>query len=486
MSSDHAYKGDDAYSDESKKASSDTQVEPAVLPAASFAVEDPPQQYRLYKRRWAGLLALFFLNIISGASWPWFGPISIPMADRFDFTSTQVNWLGNAVSLVFLPVSICVPFLCRRFGVRNTCLSGAVCLLIASWLRYAGTADSLSPTGKYALMLISQMIVGIPQPIYQVIGPSFSEIWFDLNFRTTATMIIAIANPLGSALGQLLSPMMSDPKDSILLLGVIGTVIAPLALLIGVDPPIPPTHAAATPSPPMLAMFRAMVGKEREGEPSMDMRERIDFGLLTIIFGLSVEAVSSFSILSNEILEPYGYSSDTAGFVGAALLFSGIVAAICAAPILDRVLTNHLGFAIRVLMPVLAAGWIGFIFAVRRDGTGGLFADVIIIGVTSMILLPVGLEIGCEVTRNPESSSAVLWFVANTLNIIFIPILHAMRSPDDGNPPRNFRRGLILNGALMAFAALLVFGVRGHQKRRELDMQMAQEMKERNGTATRA
>lgn len=473
---------DDDYSD--KKGSLETRVEAATEPESPVAAQDSPQQYRLYRRRWAGLVALFFLNIISGASWPWFGPISIPMSDRFGFTLTQVNWLGNVVSLMFLPVSVSVPYLLNRFGVRNICLGGGVCLLLSAWIRYAGTVDTLTPGGRYALMLVAQILVGIPQAIYQVIGPKYSELWFDLRFRTTATMIIAISNPLGSALGQLLSPILSDPKDSILLLGIIGTAIAPLALLIGAKPPIPPTHAASSPSPPMLSTLRAMIGKERADEPSMDFRERIDFGLLIVIFGFCVENVSSFSLLSNEILEPYGYSSDEAGFVGAALLFSGILAAIVSAPILDRVLTNHLGMAIRVLMPILAAGWVGFIFAVKRDGTGGLFADVIIIGISSMILLPVGLEIGCEVTRNPETSSAILWCVANALNIIFIPILHAMRAGDNANPPRNFRSGLILNACLMVFSALLVFGIRGQQKRRELDQQMAHEMEQRGQRAT--
>jgi len=77
------------------------------------------------------------------------------------------------------------------------------------------------------------------------------------------------------------------------------------------------------------------------------------------------------------MLEPYGYTSDQAGFVGAALLFSGIIAAGLVAPILDRVLTHHLNVVLRALVPVLAAAWIGFIFAVKENGLGGLFANVV-------------------------------------------------------------------------------------------------------------
>jgi len=30
------------------------------------------------------------------------------------------------------------------------------------------------------------------QPVFQVLGPQYSETWFDLKSRTTATMIIAV------------------------------------------------------------------------------------------------------------------------------------------------------------------------------------------------------------------------------------------------------------------------------------------------------
>jgi hypothetical protein len=61
--------------------------------------------------------------------------------------------------------------------------------------------------------------------------------------------------------------------------------------------------------------------------------------------------------------QPVGYSSDTAGFMGAALLLSGIVAAIVTAPLFDRVFTNHLAITSKVLVPILAAAWLSMIWA---------------------------------------------------------------------------------------------------------------------------
>lgn len=53
--------------------------------------------------------------------------------------------------------------------------------------------------------------------------------------------------------------------------------------------------------------------------------------------------------------------------MGAALLLSGIVAAIITAPIFDRVLTHHLGVAVRILCPITAAAWLSLIWAGKKS-----------------------------------------------------------------------------------------------------------------------
>jgi FLVCR family MFS transporter 7 len=72
-----------------------------------------------------------------------------------------------------------------------------------------------------------------------------------------------------------------------------------------------------------------------------------------------------FAVLTAEILQPVGYSSDTAGFMGAVLLLSGIVAAIVTAPIFDRVFTTHLAITAKILVPVLSVAWLSLIWAGR-------------------------------------------------------------------------------------------------------------------------
>ena len=120
-------------------------------------MEKPRVQYRLYKRRFAGLLGFVRLSRVSGRFLPYvrsclgssrachglglvrfrlkvdapFSSVSIrshcPAATDFGISVNQVNWLCNIVCCIFIPVSLLVPAFCSRFGVtRCVCPSSLV------------------------------------------------------------------------------------------------------------------------------------------------------------------------------------------------------------------------------------------------------------------------------------------------------------------------------------------------------------------------
>jgi FLVCR family MFS transporter 7 len=225
--------------------------------------------------------------------------------------------------------------------------------------------------------------------------------------------------------------------------------------------------------------------------------------------------------------------------MGAAMLLSGIVAAIVTSPIFDRVLTHHLGLAVRILCPIIAAAWLSLIWAgknvllpfspcslilailitVKPHNDAALFAIFIVIGVCSITLLPVAVELGVELTRNTDGSSAVLWFLcalcfftelphqrlipfirsANMLCIVFvlgqsrpfrlphnvlalhlliyiyIAVQGALRASPTASPPQNMHATFIFNGVWASAVATLVFFLEGKQARRERDEQMYEE-----------
>ncbi|CUA66766.1 Major facilitator superfamily domain-containing protein 7 [Mus musculus] [Rhizoctonia solani] len=443
--------------------------------SSSSVVSPSPEAFRLYKRRWVGLIGICLLNIVCGLNWLWFSSIAIDTSQEFGVSVDRVNWLGNSVNLIYLPVSVIVPFGFSRWGLRTSCAVGSLGLLISAWIRYAGTTPSLSPNGRYTLLLIGQIFTGFSQPWFQILGPKYSETWFDLRGRTTATMVIAIANPIGAALSQLIAPTFSKVRESVLILAIITSAAAPTAALIASKPPTPPTYAGSHPSPPAAQIFRAFIGKARQGEAFMTFRERLDMTIVTLLFGAFVGAFGAFSILINQIFEPYGYSSDAAGIMGGVLILAGIVGAAILSPIFDRYLTHHLALAAKILVPLVAAGYVALIWDVRANNFAGLYPVMCVIGVASFSLLPIALEIGCEVTRSAETSSAVLWFAGNLLSVVLVLSMNALKDDSpDASPRSNMFKSLIFQGCFVAVIALSVFGLKGQQTRRELDVQKQQ------------
>lgn len=133
---------------------------------------------------------------------------------------------------------------------------------------------------------------------------------------------------------------------------------------------------------------------------------------------------------------PVGYSEEQAGFFGAALLLTGLIAGVITSPLFDRILTHHLSLTIRLCVPPLAACWIGLIFAgehlagvstfiidpelVRPHNEVPIYVLACLIGILGFLLLPVALELGVEVTRNAETSSAILWMSGNLFTLLFV------------------------------------------------------------------
>jgi len=163
-----------------------------------------------------------------------------------------------------------------------------------------------------------------------------------------------------------------------------------------------------------------------------------------------------------------------AGNLGATLLLTGIVSALVTAPLFDRLLTNHLALTGKILVPIVGITWLAMIWAVRPNNTATLFALMAINGACSIVMLPVSLELACELTRNPDGSSAIVWFSGNLFTVIFILYEEALRAPPTADPPLNMRKAVIFNGVFALVSSCLTLLIRGKQVRRELDEKKAQ------------
>lgn len=146
---------------------------------------------------------------------------------------------------------------------------------------------------------------------------------------------------------------------------------------------VPLAYAGSKPPQSLTSLYRAVWGCSASPDAYMAPHERLDFLIVTAIFGAFVGATTAFGVLSAEWLvssvssiylhistiphsqQPMGYSDTTAGLMGASLLLSGIVASAIASPLLDRIFTYRLGVALKILAPIVAAGWFSLIWAGR-------------------------------------------------------------------------------------------------------------------------
>ena len=59
-------------------------------------------------------------------------------------------------------------------------------------------------------------------------------------------------------------------------------------------------------------------------------------------------------------------------------------------------------------------------YAVRPNNLGGIYVVLVAISSVSFILLPVGLELGVEITHNAETSTAILWSGGNLVSVLWV------------------------------------------------------------------
>lgn len=174
-----------------------------------------------------------------------------------------------------------------------------------------------------------------------------SETWFDLKNRTTMTMLCAVSNPLGGAVASLVGPATSI-SELLLAVAIASTAVGLFSSFL---PPRPPTAPSPSADSRVELSFFASIARLR----LLKTRDRIDFAVLAFVFTIVVAFFDAFLTLTNIIFEPEGYSSDQAGYIGAAVIGAGLVGAIVTAPILDRPLRHHFATTAKVILPIMCA-----------------------------------------------------------------------------------------------------------------------------------
>ncbi len=181
---------------------------------------------------------------------------------------------------------------------------------------------------------------------------------------------------------------------------------------------------------------------------------------------------NSVSSLLSQAMVPYGFSADEAGIAGALLIVVGLAASAVASPLLDR--TKAFVPATKALVPAIGACYLAFAWMPATRAVAGPYAVLAALGAASFSLVPLALELLCELTHplGPEVTSSAAWSGGQLLGAVFVLAGDALRAgPDDdedaAGPPGNLDRALLLY-AVLALAAVpfpLALGLFGRRDR---------------------
>lgn len=420
-----------------------------------------PVEYKVYKRRFFGLAQLVLLNIIVSWGWITFAPISATAARYFDTTESIINWLSTAFQFAFVVATPATFYALAKYGPKTSIVTASCLLLAGNWVKYAGTKANVFP-----VTMVGQLLIGFGQPFVLAAPTTYSNVWFSPAGRTSATAVASLANPLGAALGQLISPFWatspSEVPNCVLYTAIIASVACIPSFFIPAKPPTPPSASIST-----------SAGGSDADSISKDIRilsHSPEFYLIFFAFSVLVGFFNAFSSLLNQFLEPYGFSEDEAGIAGALLIFVGLASAAVSSPLIDKY-KFHLWY-IRVSTPIISTMYLVFYFAPPTRSLGYVCFVCAVLGSASFGLVPVILEFLVEIHHplGPEVGSSICWSGGQFLGGVFIIIMDSLKdggSGSNGEPPGNMKRALIFQAvlAMAAFPLPLCLGLFGRKDR---------------------
>ncbi|CAD6439555.1 caa1c0b2-ed93-46c1-9f55-059eb5529149 [Sclerotinia trifoliorum] len=404
--------------------------------------------FRVYKRRWFGLIQLVLLNIIVSWDWLTFSASSTTVSQYYNVSESAINWLSTGFLFAFVLASPLVIYVLHHGGPKPAILIASVLLLLGNWIRYGATRSG--PHGNFGGVMFGQILTGVAQPFVLAAPTRYSDLWFTNQGRVAATAVMSLANPFGGALAQLIDPFWAANAGSIpnmvLYIAIISSIATIPSFFI---PKEPPTPSSASSEEPKHALG-----------PSLNFLLRSpEFYMIMFPFWFFVGLFNSLSSLINQMLSPYSFSETNAGIAGALLIVVGLVAAAITSPLIDKTKTYLL--AIKIQIPILSICYLAFTWAPQTRNLAAIYAILSILGAASFSLVPVALEYLIEITHpvSPEVTSTICWSGGQLLGGVFIIVSDKLRakgvgdgSLDDGStrPPGNMYNALVFQAVLAA------------------------------------
>ncbi len=389
------------------------------------------EKFRVYGYRWVVLAVFMFVNLTIQVLWISYAPITGPAARFYGVTDLQIGLLAMAFMIAFIPLSIPVSWVIDTYGFRVAVSIGVALMGLFGLLRGLAGAN-------YSLALWSTVGIAIAQPFLLNAWTKMPANWFAIEERATVVGLVTLANLIGTALGMVLTPILTEHMDIPAVQLIYGGVAALSAVLfVAFAREAPPTP----PCPPGMESRALMLDGLKH---ALTVKS---FWLYLLVSFIGMGIFNGITTWVENIVRPRGFTPTDAGTLGALMLIGGILGAVVIPPFSDR---QHKRRRFLLLGIALALpGLIGLTFA---TSFWLLILSAFFLGFFLVSTSPIGMQYAAEITcPTPEGTSNGLIQLFGQASVIFVYVMEAMKSADG-----SFTPALLLAGGLLVVSAFVV------------------------------
>lgn len=387
--------------------------------------------YQVYGYRWVILGMFMLINVAIQILWICFAPITGPAAKFYGVSDLSIGFLAMSFMFVYVPVSMPISRMIDTLGYYKAVSIGAVMMAVFGLLRGAFG-------GNYTWVLISTLGLALAQPFLMNAVSTVAAKWFPMEERATAGGLAIVANFLGIAIGEVISPLLFlqyGIQNMLLIYGGVAALTAVLFVIFSREaPPTPPCPAGQEARALMVDGLKGMLKMK-------------DIWILLALFLVGMGVFNGISTWIEGIVRSRGFTITQAGDLGGALLLGGIIGAAIIPVFSDRLHKRKIFLVLGLIFAI--PGLIGATFATSYIL---MMASMFVLGFFLMSLAPVGYQYAAEITfPSPEGTSNGLLNLAGQASVVFIYGMEAFKSADG-----SFTSSMLMMVVMMIVAAVLV------------------------------
>jgi MFS family permease len=390
---------------------------------------------RVYPYRWVVLGAFGFLNLTIQTLWIAYASITSDAAKYYGVSELAIGMLAMSFMIAFIPLSLPASWAIDALGFRRAVNVGAALMLVCGPLR--GLAGN-----SYPLALAATIGLAIAQPFLLNAWTKVPAQWFALSERATAVGVVTLCSLIGTAVGMVLTPVLTATHTIAWVQSVYGALAAISSLVFFAFARERPPTPACAPGEEVRALMR-------DGLKHAFRVKAFWIYLAVAFIGMGI--FNGVSTWIEAIVHPRGFTSEQAGVLGAAMLVGGLFGAIVIPQLSDkqRKRQRYLLLGNALAIPGIAGLAFARSFVVVALSSFGL-------GFFLISTLPVGMQYAAEITRpTPEGTSAGMIQLFGQGAVVFVYLMGAMRTRSG-----EFTPSLVLAMALMLVAVALVSRLR--------------------------